>query len=264
MERQKRVKEELAQLEAYLASLRASAQSSLAALQAGGGAPALSARLDAVRVEDSALQRGSSGESDRVALLEAQCAALRDALQQRSAPAEPSSESAALAAQCETLQAALAAAAAREAVAAASLAALRTDGGANTSHAGAPGSALAGVQAALAALREDKEALETAVVEMYESLFSDGLIRGVVGLLRKKEAALTAGGGDAGAGGDAGGRPAPKMKARLDEARAQVDALERELALKGGEIGALQRHHDDVLKIQRLESEGQIALYKVS
>lgn len=131
----------------------------------------------------------------------------------------------------------------------------------------------AGYAAALEELRQkvadmqnDKQYIEDTVVSMYEELFSDESLANCVNKVRRKEidviASADARGGKRGTA--AGGKAAPRLKQKLDDATTRIEQLEKELSSRKDEIGAMERHHADLLKIQRLESDAQVTHFKVS
>lgn len=117
----------------------------------------------------------------------------------------------------------------------------------------------------VASLQNDKQYIEDIVVSMYEELFSDEILSKCVNVVRRKEidviASADARGGKRGTA--AGGKAAPRLKQKLDDATTRIEQLEKELSSRKDEIGAMERHHADLLKIQKLESEAQITHFKV-
>ena len=126
--------------------------------------------------------------------------------------------------------------------------------------------------AQIAQLKSDRDEIEGTVVSMYETLFSDNIVAGCVSAVRKKEidlvASLEATGGSGAAGAAAGkkgafAKPAPRLTAKLAEATERIDKLERELKNKAAEMDALDRHHQDNVKIAKIEAEALTEHFKV-
>lgn len=114
-------------------------------------------------------------------------------------------------------------------------------------------------------LQNDKQYIEDIVVSMYEELFSDDILSQCVNAVRRKEidfiASADARGGKRGTA--AGGKAAPRLKQKLDDATTRIEQLEKELSSRKDELGAMERHHADLVKIQKLESDAQITHFKV-
>ena len=129
----------------------------------------------------------------------------------------------------------------------------------------ATAAALVELRSKVASLQDDKQYIEDIVVSMYEELFSDDVLSQCVNSVRRKEidviASADARGGKRGTA--AGGKAAPRLKQKLDDATTRIEQLEKELSTRKDEIGALERHHADLMKIQKLESEAQIVHFKV-
>lgn len=115
----------------------------------------------------------------------------------------------------------------------------------------------------LAVLKQDQQEIEDGMVNMYETLFSSEIVSGLIRVLRRKENELIA---DAGAGAKGGGgKGAPlKLRKKLDDATTRIEELESQLMQRKDEVGAMQRHFDDMAKIQKLESEAQISHFQVT
>lgn len=116
----------------------------------------------------------------------------------------------------------------------------------------------------VAVLRQDQQELEDGMVNMYQSLFSPEIVSGLIKVLRRKENELIANADMGGGAKGGGGKGAPlKLRKKLDDATTRIEELEATLVTRKDEAGALQRHYDDLVKIQKLESEAQITHFQV-
>jgi chromosome segregation ATPase len=280
-----RLKDELAGLERYLENCKEQSQRSLHALrnsepftphldanETGAAAQRLQVELDALRAENEGLQ--------------AQARQLHASLEEQQA--DPSAGSThALQARCARLESELAAArtatftaggrkgargdhdalpSPRERSAAGTGGASSSGAAAATAGSAMSSEALRAVQQQVAQLKSDKDELEDTVVNMYEELFKDEIVSGLVGLVRRKENELvasleTSGSGN---GGKKNGfaKPAPRLKAKLDDATERIEMLEKELKNRASELDAAERHHADMLKIATVESAAQAEHFK--
>jgi DNA repair exonuclease SbcCD ATPase subunit len=253
-----KLKDELVELERYLVSFKESSQRSLQAIREGDARSApngsaadvshtkLEAEIERLRKENSVLQNqlkssaGDAANGDAVNALRAKCARLESEL----------------------------AAARTAAMAQQPRGAPSTSGSpppAGSTPAANP-DVLRKMQQDIAQLRQDREGLEDQVVNMYEDLFKDEIITGIVGLIRRKEVELAAQIDTAGSGAgrkNGAGKPVPRLKQKLDEATVKMEKLEKELKAKASEMDAAERHHQDMLKIATLEANAQAEHYKV-
>jgi chromosome segregation ATPase len=277
-----RVRDEIAELERYLISCKEQSQKSLQALRDGESASPLS---------------GISDASDPVNELQASLHALQsenDALRAQhqhlqatiaSQTNEPSSLSLhALQARCSRLESELSAARMAALTNGSSQKGSRhnSDTGAGTSstsraasiangstHGTVPAMALLlAFQKQVQQLKADREGLEDQVVNMYEELFRDDIVSGLISLVRRKEneiiASLDTSGGGGGGKKNGFARPAaPRLKQKLDDATERIEKLEKELKARASEMDAADRHHKDILKIATLESTAQADHFKV-
>lgn len=122
---------------------------------------------------------------------------------------------------------------------------------------------ISGLKSKLAVLKQDQQELEDGMVNIYQSLFSPEIISGLIRVLRRKENELIANADTGGGGKGGGGKGAPlKLRKKLDDATTRIEELEAQLVTRKDEAGALQRHYDDLNKIQKLESEAQITHFQ--
>lgn len=262
-----RLKDELAELERYLISCKENSQKSLQTLRASEPVA-----VSVNGVQDSNVARELE---ERLTAAQAENDALRahqQQLQQEIAARQPDESVTTLQSKCARLESELAAArtsaltgGGRSRAAPPPPAAAAAAG--SGSGAAVPPEQLVALQAQVATLKADRDAIEDQVVAMYEDLFRDDIVSGLVSLVRRKEneivASLDTGGGGA-AGKKAGfGKPAPRLKQKLDDATERIEKLEKELKARAAEMDAADRHHKDMLKIATVESTAQADHFRV-
>jgi hypothetical protein len=247
-----RLKDELAELERYLASFKESSQKNLQAIRGN---------------EAHSATNGSADDASLTKQLEAEVEGLRReniSLQNQVKAPKAGSSSQEPPANGEAISALNAKCARLESELAAARTASMTQHRSLPSQS-LPADALRKMEQDIARLKQDREGLEDQVVNMYEDLFKDEIIMSIVGLIRRKENELVAQLDTAGSGARKNGvsKPAPRLKQRLDDATAKVEKLEKELKAKASEMDAADRHHQDLLKIATLEADAQAEHYKV-